>query len=165
MKKLLLALNTAYFLFGATIYAGVMWALKFFWYPSWGGLTLTTVGGNFVSPTSHATQFFLIVVPLMLLSGIAMIINEWKTKQIWAVVIAYLGLLGATYVGWLHIIPVNKTIAAGVADQAALSQLLEKWMFLNTIRWYITTIMWGATVFYIFQKGNIYGLFNKKSQA
>ena len=35
MRETLLTINVVYFLFGATIYCGVMWSLRFFFYPSW----------------------------------------------------------------------------------------------------------------------------------
>jgi hypothetical protein len=123
-----------------------MWALRFFFYPSWSKMTVDNVQDHFIIPTTAATRFFLIVVPLMFFSGIVMVITES--------LIAFAGIVVSTYVGWIHIIPVNRTIKAGVASNEALVPLLKKWMMLNNIRWITVTIMWGAAVWYIIAKGN-----------
>lgn len=151
-----LTLNAVYFLFGATIYCGVMWSLQFFFYPSWKGMTVDTVQDHFIVPTSAATRFFLIVVPLMFASGIVMMASEWGEGLVfWLTVVAFLGICASTYVGWIHIIPVNRRIKAGVPDDAALVPLLKKWMFLNTVRFVTVTIMWGAVVWYVVAKGDL----------
>ena len=71
-----------------------------------------------------------------------------------AALIALTGIIVSTYVGWIHIIPVNRTIKAGVADDTALVPLLRKWMQLNNIRWVTVTIMWGAAVWFIIAVGD-----------
>ena len=69
MRETLLTINVVYFLFGATIYCGVMWSLRFFFYPSWSKMTVDNVQDHFIIPTSAATRFFLVVVPIMFFSG------------------------------------------------------------------------------------------------
>jgi hypothetical protein len=150
-----LTLNVVYFLFGATIYCGVMWALRYFFYPSWKGMTVDTVQTHFVVPTSAATRFFLVVVPLMFASGIVMMASEWGEDVFWLTLIAFLGICASTYVGWIHIIPVNRTIKKGVPDDATLIPLLKKWMFLNNVRWVTVTVMWAAVVWYVVAKGDL----------
>lgn len=155
MRETLLTINVVYFLFGATIYCGVMWSLRFFFYPSWSTMTVDNVQDHFIIPTSAATRFFLVVVPIMFFSGIVMVITEWGDGQTFvAVLIAFAGIVVSTYVGWIHIIPVNRIIKAGVADTETLVPLLQKWMMLNNIRWITVTIMWAATVWYIIAKGD-----------
>jgi hypothetical protein len=155
MRQTLLTANAVYFLFGATIYCGVMWALHFFFYPSWTGMTVDTVQEHFVVPTSAATRFFLVVVPIMFFSGLVLIATEWANGGAFAaVIIAFLGICASTYVGWIHIIPINRRIKAGVADQAHLVPLLKRWMFLNDVRLVTVTIMWGAIVWYFIAKGD-----------
>ena len=145
----LLTVNAVYFLFGATIYCGVMWALKVFFYPSWHGMTVDTVQTHFIIPTDAATRFFTVVVPIMHLSAIVMIVTEWGNPQpMIAAFVALLGIITSTLVGQLLIIPINKRIKAGVADNKTLRPLLIEWMRLNTIRWVIVTFMWAATVWY-----------------
>ena len=118
MRETLLTINVVYFLFGATIYCGVMWSLRFFFYPSWAKMTVDNVQEHFIVPTSAATRFFLVVVPIMFFSGIVMVITEWGDGQTFvATLIAFAGIVVSTYVGWIHIIPVNRIIKAGVPTQ------------------------------------------------
>lgn len=46
MRSSLLVLNHSYFFFGATIYVGTLWSLRFFFYPSWKSLTVGNVGDH-----------------------------------------------------------------------------------------------------------------------
>lgn len=146
-KKVLVGTNHILLMFGTTVYMGVLWALHYFWYPSWEVMNVTNVQDHFILPTSAATRFFTIVVPIMFLTSLVMIWLEWKTKFRWLAVIGLLGVVVATAVGQILIIPVNKTIAAGV-EPAELSGLLERWMQLNDIRWISVTIMWLALMIY-----------------
>src|SRR4029453_2061723 len=75
----LLLLNALYFLFGATMYVGTMWVLKFFLYPTWESLDRGNVDMHFGIPTRQATKFFTVVVPPMFISGIILAWTEWGT--------------------------------------------------------------------------------------
>lgn len=154
MKTTLIGLNHMLLMFGATVYMGVLWALHYFWYPSWEVMNVGNVQDHFILPTSAATRFFTIVVPIMFLTSIIMIWLEWKTRFRWLAIIGFLGVTGATLVGQVLIIPVNKTIAGGV-DQSRLTGLLEEWMTLNDIRWIIVTIMWLALMIYFLLKPSL----------
>ncbi|MET0460218.1 MAG: hypothetical protein ABW195_13285 [Ilumatobacteraceae bacterium] len=155
MRETLLTINAVYFLFGATIYCGVMWSLRYFFYPSWSKMNVGNVQDHFIIPTTAATKFFLVVVPLMMFSALVMVITEWGEGQAFvAALVCLAGIIVSTYVGWIHIIPVNRTIKAGVADDAALVPLLRTWMRLNNIRWVTVTIMWGAAVWFIIAIGD-----------
>ena len=156
LKRILVAVNHGYLFFGTTVYVGVLWALHFFWYPSWDVMNVDNVQNHFILPTSAATEFFTIVVPLMFVTSIIMIVLEWKTKFRWLAIIGLLGVCGATFVGQVYIIPVNQTIAGGV-NQAQLTELLQEWMVLNDIRWVIMSIMWLALMTYFLTKGNLLG--------
>ena len=70
MREALLTINVVWFLFGATIYCGVMWALRFFFYPSWTAMNRESVKDHFLVPIAAATRFFWVVVPLMLIAGL-----------------------------------------------------------------------------------------------
>ena len=146
-KTLLIGVNHTLLMFGTTVYVGVLWALHFFWYPSWEVMNIDNVQDHFILPTSAATRFFTIVVPIMFLTSGIMIWQEWQTRFRWHAIIGFLGVTGATVVGQLLIIPVNKTIAAGV-PQSELTPLLKEWMALNDIRWVIITIMWLTLMIY-----------------
>jgi hypothetical protein len=156
MKAILLALNHACLFFGATLYCGVLWALHFFWFPTWTHLTVANYHDQFVPETLAATAFFTIVVPIMLFCGLVMIVSEWRRGKFrWIAIAASACLIAATWVGQGYIIPVNKIIDAGVTDQAQLTTLLEKWMSLNDVRWVLLTLMWLVMMFYFVAKGNL----------
>jgi glucan phosphoethanolaminetransferase (alkaline phosphatase superfamily) len=141
-------------MFGTTVYMGVLWSLHFFWYPSWEVMNTANVQDHFILPTSAATKFFTIVVPIMFVTSLVLIWLEWRTRFRWHAIIAFLGVLGATLVGQLLIIPVNKTIAGGV-EESQLQGLLQEWMSLNDIRWIIVTIMWLALMIYFLMKPSL----------
>lgn len=154
MKPILLTINHAYLFFGTTLYVGVLWALHFFWYPTWDTMTLDVVQDHFIVPTSEATDFFTIVVPLMFIASIVMIVQEWKKPLLWAGIVSLACISAATYVGQVLIIPINETIAAGgVEDQATLSAMLKDWMYYNDVRWHIMNVMWAALMIYFVVKG------------
>ena len=153
-KTILIGVNHTFLMFGTTVYMGVLWALHYFWYPSWEVMDVGNVQDHFILPTSAATDFFTIVVPIMFLTSIIMIWREWKTKFRWHAIIGFLGVTGATFVGQFLIIPVNESIAAGV-DQAQLTELLNEWMVLNDIRWTIINIMWLALMIYFLMRPSL----------
>lgn len=155
MKGALLALNHAYSLFGATLYCGVLWALRFFWFPTWRNLRVDNYYEQFIPQTTAATKFFTVVVPLMFLTVIILIVAEWKTATRWLGIAALLLLGGATYVGQALIIPINKTLAGHVTDQALLTADLERWISYNEIRWILMTAMWLVMMIYFIVKGDL----------
>lgn len=159
-KGILLAINNAYLFFGTTVYVGVLWALHFFWYPSWSVMNLGNVQDHFILPTSAATDFFTIVVPLMFLTNVILIVMERKTWLVWLAVVALLGITTSTVVGQVLIIPINETIAAGLTDPTELADLLQRWMFLNDVRWVAMTIMWLALMVYFIAKGDLIRIWN-----
>lgn len=159
MNWLLLA-NALYFLFGATMYMGTMWVLKIFLYPTWRGLSRENVGVHFGVPTLLATKFFTMIVPLMFVSGIVLVVTEWGHPRIWWSVLCTAGIVFLTVVGQVLIIPVNKKVRGGqYADDAELRALLRRWMFLNDLRFYGSTITWLAIVGYIVDKGRVWEAF------
>ena len=164
MKALLLVVSYTYLFFGTTVYVGVLWALHFFFYPTWIKLNLDNVQDHFIIPTDKATQFFTIVVPLMFLTNVILIVKEWKTRLRWVGLFALVCIGGATYVGQIHIIPVNKKIKAGVATMEELTAFFQQWMFLNDIRLIIMTIMWLTMMYYFIAKGNLLKTFREDNQ-
>lgn len=146
-------INAGYCFFVSSIYMGVMWSLHYFWYEGWSALKLDNVAEHFVGPTSRATEFFTILVPIMFAVTIIMIIMEWKKRTLWPTLVIFLGIALSTYVGYFLIIPINKEIAAGLATQEDLNAHLEKWMYLNNVRKDTTTVMWlGCLFYYILKK-------------
>ena len=86
MKGILLALNHACIFFGATLYCGVLWSLRFFWFPTWRHLTVANYYDQFTPETLAATRFFTVVVPIMFFCCLVMIVTEWRGKLRWAAV-------------------------------------------------------------------------------
>jgi hypothetical protein len=100
LKEVLLTINNVYRLLGATIYFGVLTTLRLFLYPSWTTLRPDTTQDHFTAPTEAATRFFLIAIPTWMFVAIVMIVSEWGDPQVWPAIIALVGLLTTTCVGW-----------------------------------------------------------------
>jgi hypothetical protein len=155
MKGTLLALNQAVILWGSTLYVGVLWALHFFWFPSWHHLTVATYYDQFIPQTQAATHFFTFWVPVTGFCLCVMIWSERKTRLRWVPWAGLLLLATSTYVGQVHIIPINKFLATHVTDQAVLTDRLEHWIRLNNIRWVTETLAWIVMVYYFIAKGRL----------
>lgn len=155
MKEILLTINDVYWLVGATIYVGVLTTLRLFLYPSWTTLRPETTHDHFTLPTEAATRFFLIAIPTWIFVAIVMIVSEWGETTIWPPIIAFLGLMTTTLVGWFGIQPINREIKAGVSDEARLRELLQRWMKINDLRWAAVIIMWAALCAYFVIKPDL----------
>jgi len=157
----LLLVTALYFLFGATMYMGTMWVLKFFLYPTWRGLTPDTEPVHFAIPTLAATRFFTVIVPLMLVAGGVLVVSEWGDPRVWFSWACVAGIIFLTYVGQALIIPINKKIRAGSYDGVdGLRALLRRWMWLNDLRFYGSTVLWLVIVAYIVDKGQLAAAFS-----
>jgi uncharacterized membrane protein len=153
-NKTLLNLLYLILMFGTTVYMGVLWSLKIFWFPGWKSITTDVVQEHFIGPTSRATVFFTIVVPIMFVCNAILIWKEWNTRFRWTSIIAMLGIVGSTIVGKLLIIPINDEIALGKTNQTDLTSMLQTWMDYNDIRWIMMTIMWLALMYYFLTRNN-----------
>jgi len=160
MTGWLLLINALYFLFGATLYMGTMWVLKFFFYPTWQGLTPESEPVHFGIPTLAATKFFTVVVPLMMLSAAVLVVSEWGTPQVWLAWLCVGGIVYLTYIGQGLIIPINKKIRGGeYAGVEELRSMLLRWMWLNDLRFYGATVLWLVVVWYLVDKGSLWEAF------
>jgi hypothetical protein len=148
MKRTLLGLNNAYTMFGTTVYVGVLWALRFFWYPGWRELKVDNYHGQFIPQTTRATKFFTVVVPIMYLTLLIQTISEWKGRFRWVPLAGLACLTGSTVVGQRQIIPINKKLDKGIKDQDELTGHLKEWMRLNDQRFVMMTVMWGVFMWY-----------------
>jgi hypothetical protein len=155
MKETLLTINHVYWLAGATIYVGVLTTLRLFLYPSWRTLHPDNVHDHFTLPTEAATRFFLRAIPTWMFVAIVMIVSEWGDWEVWLAILAFLGLMTTTCVGWFGIQPINREIKAGVHDAARLDVLLNKWMRINDLRWGAVIVMWGALCCYFVAKPDL----------
>ena len=84
MKAWLLLVNALYFLFGASMYMGTMWVLRFFLYPDLADADAGQRRPALRAPTILATKFFTVVVPPMFLSGIVLVVTEWGDRLVLA---------------------------------------------------------------------------------
>lgn len=157
MREVLLTVNHVYWLAGATVYLGVLTTLRLFLYPGWHALRPETTKDRFTAPTEAATRFFLIAIPTWLLTAVVMIVSEWGEPEIWLAVVAFLGLMTTTCVGWWGIQPINREIKAGAIDPQRLTVLLRKWMKINDLRWIAVIVMWGALCAYFVIKPDLPG--------
>jgi len=159
MKSRLLAINHGYYFFGTSIYVGLLWSLHFIFYPSWSSITPESIQAHFMVPINAATDFFTILVPIMLLAGLVMLYMEWQTKQKWPAILAYACLLLMMVVGYFLIRPINEEIAANIEAStlhaATLKDQLASWMFYNDLRAVIMTTMWLIILYYFFSKGDL----------
>lgn len=166
MKNKFIALSHGYYFWGTSIYVGLLWSLHFIFYPSWTSISTESVEAHFLVPVNAATDFFTIIVPGMLLTGLIMVYAEWKTKQRWTALLAYGCLMVMMLVGYFLIRPVNESItesiAAGTLQTDALSNQLGDWMCYNDLRGVIMTTMWLIILFYYSSKA---GLLCKKSDS
>lgn len=161
MKPILLSLNLIMFWFGTTAYAGVLWALHFFWFPTWRTLRVENYYDQFIPQTTAATRFFTVVVSLMFLSLIIIIVHEWRTRLKWPALAAFLTLGAATFFGTLRILPINHKLKEGATDQAQLTEMLNRWINLNETRFVLLTLLWIILVYYIFRKGRLGAAMNE----
>ncbi|MEV7606406.1 hypothetical protein AB0N65_13280 [Paenarthrobacter sp. NPDC089322] len=156
----LLLVNALYFLFGATMYVGTMWVLKLFLYPTWHGLSRDNVDTYFGIPTRAATKFFTAIVPIMFISGGILVWSEWGTIRLIPAIICLGGIIALTWVGQGIIIPINVRIRGGdFADDTELRGLLKRWMTLNDIRFYVSTLTWAAIVWLLVDRGRLWEAF------
>lgn len=155
MRQTLLTINHVWWLAGATVYVGVLTTLRLFLYPSWTSIRSDTAHDHFTVPTQAATRFFLVAIPTWMVTAIVMIITEWGKPLLWTAIVSFLGLMTTTCVGWFGIQPINREIAAGVQDQARLSELLVKWKKINDLRWAAVILMWAALCWYFVAKPDL----------
>ena len=155
MKETLLTANAVYWLAGATIYVGVLTTLRLFLYPSWNTLTPDSTHDHFALPTEAATRFFLRAIPTWMFTAIVLIVSDWGNSEVWLAIVAFLGLMTTTCVGWWGIQPINREIKAGVYDVARLDGLLRKWMRINDLRWAAVIVMWAALCAYFVIKPDL----------
>jgi hypothetical protein len=117
MKRILLALNHGYLFFGTTLYVGVLWALHFFWFPSWQHLAVDNYYDQF--PDQHRDPLLhhrgAVDDSHRCHHGLAGVVTRFRWYPI-----AALACLGtATIVGTLRIIPVNKIPAGHITDRSS----------------------------------------------
>src|SRR4051812_12450683 len=117
MPRLLL-LNHVVLLLCCSIYVGTGVSLVFFQFPLEPKLTIDNYYLMFVEPVSAATHFFTYMTIVMLICAAIMLVTEWFSGLRWVPVVVLLGVIAATALTILIIIPRNNELAAHVADPA-----------------------------------------------
>ena len=144
----LLVLNAALLFLCTSMYLGTGWSLVLFSFPIAPELTIDNYYLQFVPQVTAATRFFTYMTIVMLAASIVMLIAEWRTGLRWAPATVLLGVLAATGLTMVFILPYNDEMSAGIRDPAHLALVLERWMRLNRIRVGLWTVQWLAMMTY-----------------
>jgi hypothetical protein len=151
-KRILLGLNHSLLFLCTSMYLGTGWSLLLFTFPIAPQLTPENYYMQFVPQVTAATQFFTYMTMVMLATAIIMIIAEWRSYLRWFPIGVLMGVILATALTIIYIIPYNEQMAAGIKDAAVLRGVLDKWMQLNVIRVSLWTIQWLCMMAYFFIK-------------
>ena len=157
LKKPLLILNNALLFLCASMYLGTGWSLLLFSFPIAPQLTVNNYYLQFVPQVTLATQFFTYMTTLMIIFAVIMLIAEWKTPLRWVPIIVLAGVLLATGLTVVVILPLNDLMSKGITDPVQLKSILNEWIFLNKIRVGLWTVQWlsmmAYAAYYIYTTG------------
>ncbi len=154
-KNILLNINSGFTFAVSSMHMGLMTSLVLFWYSSWEGLTLDTIQNNFGIPAQLATNLFVVLIPIMMITAGIMIVTEWKVPILrWTSVVVLIGIMGSTATAKYFIFPINDIIYAGVKSNEELKTLLLKWMELNNWRVFFSVLTWLAMFTFYTIKAN-----------
>lgn len=148
MKEKLFTVNHSLLFLCTSMYLGTGWSLVLFSFPIAPELTVDNYYAQFVPQVTAATNFFTYMTWVMMITAIIMIIAEWKTSYRWFPIVVLLGVLAATALTILFIIPYNQAMSEGITDSIKLKEVLSKWIFLNTIRVSLWTVQWLSMMVY-----------------
>jgi hypothetical protein len=150
MPRLLL-LNHVVLLLCCSIYVGTGVSLVFFQFPLEPKLTIDNYYLMFVEPVSAATHFFTYMTIVMLICAAIMLVTEWFSGLRWVPVVVLLGVIAATALTILIIIPRNNELAAHVADPARLKVVFHEWANMNRVRVSLWVIQWAAMAYWFYR--------------
>lgn len=151
-KTTLLGLNHSLLFLCTSMYLGTGWSLILFSFPIVPELTPDNYYLQFVPQVTAATKFFTYMTLVMLATALIMIIAEWRSYLRWFPIGVIAGVILATALTIIYIIPYNEQMAAGIKDTAVLHEVLDKWMRLNVIRVSLWTVQWLCMMAYFFLK-------------
>ncbi|MEO8146687.1 MAG: hypothetical protein ABI723_03565 [Bacteroidia bacterium] len=153
IKEILLNINNSYIFFCSSVYLGMFFTLHFFFFPNYPHiLHVNNYYDAIIPQTDTATRYFFVSIPIMSVCLVIMLITEWKTKFRWVPLAWIPGLLAPVITQQKWIEDINNQFKAGVTDEVKLHELLNQWMFLNDVRFYILAVMWGITLYYFIAK-------------
>ncbi|GEO07364.1 hypothetical protein AAE02nite_50280 [Adhaeribacter aerolatus] len=151
-KRTLLGLNHSLLFLCTSMYLGTGWSLLLFSFPIAPELTPDNYYMQFVPQVTAATKFFTYMTMVMLATALIMTIAEWRSYKRWFPIGVLLGVILATALTIIYIIPYNEQMAAGIKDAAVLREVLDKWMRLNVIRVSLWTVQWLCMMSYFYIK-------------
>jgi hypothetical protein len=146
-----LLLNHVILLLCCSIYLGTGASLVLFQLPLEPKLTIANYHLIFVEPVTAATHFFTYMTIVMLICAVIMLATEWLSGLRWVPVVVLLGIILATLLTVLVIIPLNNELAAGVTDPARLKAVFHEWARLNRICLALWIIQWAAMAYWFYR--------------
>jgi len=126
------------------MYFGTGWSLLLFSFPIAPRLTVDNYYIQFVPQVTAATRFFTVMTTLMIVSATIMIFSLWGTALAWLPVLVIAGVIAATLLTEIWILPLNKQMSAGIKDPTQLGGIIGRWMALNRVRVGLWTVQWLA---------------------
>jgi hypothetical protein len=144
--------NVVFLLACVSMYFGTGWSLVLFSFPIAPRLTTETYYLQFVPQVQAATAFLTPMTIAMLVSAPVMIWTEWSTGYRWVPIVVLMAIIVATALTEKVIFPLNVEMAAGIKEQARLTDVLARWMSFNRIRVWLWTVEWLALAAYLAMK-------------
>jgi hypothetical protein len=131
-----------------SIYFGTGWSTAIFQFPVMPHLTVDNYYLHFIPQIDAATSFFTFLVSLMVVTGLIMIVAEWRTRFRWLPILVLLAVIGATTLTTLVIFPVNDLLRRGIHDQQRLVEVIGRWKSLTQVRVAIWSFEWALMMLY-----------------
>lgn len=143
MRSALIVVNDLALFACTSMYLGTGWSLVLFSFPSRPSLTIDNYYDQFIPQVTRATKFFTWMTSLMIALAIVMTVSEWH-HMLWAPLTVLVGVVAATVLTEVGILPLNRIMGAGITDPGRLDDVLGRWMGLNRIRVALWTVQWLA---------------------
>ncbi|MEA2298929.1 MAG: hypothetical protein QOF77_1865 [Solirubrobacteraceae bacterium] len=147
MRSTPIVINDLVLLACCSMYFGTGWSLLLFSFPTV-KLTVDNYYEQFVPQVTAATRFFTGMTAVMIATAVVMTISEWH-HRVWAPLIVLGGVVTATTLTAVFILPLNKVMAGHIRDPRVLEETLRRWMALNRVRVGLWTVQWLALAAYL----------------
>ena len=139
-----LAINNLFLFLCTSMYLGTGWSLVLFSFPIASTLRTDTYYNQFVPQVQAATKFFAVMTTLMIGAAIVMLVAEPDSSYRILPIIVLAGVVAATALTIIFILPYNRKMKAGIHDEDELRTILREWMKYNRIRVGLWTVQWLA---------------------
>ena len=159
--NLVALIAAVYLMFGASFYLGMMLTMKFFLFPTWNTVRLSTLESQMGIPVRRATITFTWLLPLMLISPVLLVIAEWGEPTVVLAWLCLAGVLVLSVVSQLLQRPLNVELYSGtITTDEHLQSVVKRWMAVNNVRFYAAAATWVFTLWYIIARGGYFGVFS-----